>query len=210
MKKSLIVLAVVIVAAGIFAANSKFVKRYYYVYFKTDDMFVEADVDSFDKGPEVGSPMPAIRGVLDGNEVTDIASLAGSNGTVFVVNRSLEWCPFCMRQSIELQNMKDQFDANGIAIIMMTYDDPTIQDAFVSRHSIEYPVLSDVNAESFANLQVLREEYGPDDAQYGLPYPGMFVVGTDGVIKGKLFIEAYSYRVDTNAVLNFATEHLLK
>ena len=67
-----------------------------------------------------------------------------------------------------------------------------------------------MNAESFANLAVLREEYGPDHANYGLPYPGMFVVDTDGIIQGKLFIEAYSYRVDTNAVLNFATQHLLK
>ena len=209
MKKSLIILAIIIIGAGIFAANSKFVQRYYYVYFKTDTMFVDADDDSFDKGPEVGTSMPAIRGILNGTEVTEIASLAGSNGTIFVVNRSLEWCPFCMRQSIELQNMKSEFDAKGISIVMMTYDEPEIQQAFINRHSIEYPILSDVNAESFANLEVLREEYGPDDMNYGLPYPGMFVVDTDGIIKGKLFIEAYSYRVDTNAVLDFATEHLL-
>ena len=210
MKKSLILLAIIITATGIFAVNSKFVQRYYYVYFKTDNMFVNADVDSFDKGPDVGSPMPAIRAILDGSQVMNIASLAGSNGTLLVVNRSLEWCPFCMRQSIELQNIKSEFDAKGIAIVMMTYDKPDIQQAFINRHSIQYPILSDINGESFANLAVLREEYGPDDMNYGLPYPGMFVVDTDGIIRGKLFIEAYSYRVASHAVLDFATEHLLK
>ena len=115
-----------------------------------------------------------------------------------------------MRQSIELQKMKQAFDDEGISIVMMTYDSPEIQQAFIDRHSIEYPVLSDVDAESFANLGVLREEYGPDHSHYGLPYPGMIVVDPNGVITGKLFIESYSYRVDTQAVLTFAMQHLMK
>ena len=209
MKKT-IVAVIAVVAVAIAASNSKFLKRYYKIYFGTDDMFISADTDTFDKGPEVGSQMPAIRGLYNNEEVTDLNQLAGAKGTIFVVNRSLEWCPFCMRQSIELQNMKQAFDDEGIAIVMMTYDMPELQEAFVNRHSIEYPVLSDVNAESFANLGVLREEYGPDDGNYGLPYPGMIVVDTDGIIKGKLFIESYSYRVDTTAVLTFAMQHLLK
>ena len=115
-----------------------------------------------------------------------------------------------MLKSFELQKVKANFDAEGIAIVMMTYDEPATQQSFTNRHSIEYPILSDVGAESFARLGVLREEYGPEDPNYGLPYPGMFVIDTNGVIKGKLFIEAYSYRVDTDAVLSFASLNLLK
>lgn len=202
------VIAVIVIV--LFAANTSFVKRYYKIYFGTDEMFISADTDDFDRGPQVGTAIPTIRGLFNGQEITNLNDLAGANGTVFVVNRSLEWCPFCMRQSIELQNMKQAFDDEGIAIVMMTYDSPDLQQAFIDRHSIEFPVLSDVNAESFANLGVLREEYGPEDNNYGLPYPGMIVVDTEGVIKGKLFIESYSYRVDTAAVLTFAMQHLLK
>ncbi len=207
MKKTILSI-IIIITAGLVYANFDFLKRYHRIYFGTDDMFISADTDSFDKGPMVGATMPAIRGLYGDTEITNLNQLAGENGTIFVVNRSLEWCPFCMRQSIELQNMKSAFDEAGIAIVMMTYDDPMIQQAFINRHSIDYPVLSDVNAESFANLGVLREEYGPGDANYGLPYPGMIVVDTSGNIKGKLFIEAYSYRVDTAAVLNFAKQNL--
>lgn len=209
MKKA-VISVITLVALAVVIFNYKFLKRYYHVYFGVDGMFIEADKDNFDRGPSVGSEMPTIRGLYQSKEFNDIKSLAGENGTVFVINRSLEWCPYCMRQSIELQKNKADFDAEGIAIVMMTYDTPETQLKFINRHDIEYPILSDIKGISFSNLEVLREEYGIDSDNYGLPYPGMIVIDSDGIIKGKLFIEAYSSRVDTKAVLEFAKQHLLK
>ena len=83
-----------------------------------------------------------------------------------------------------------------------------MQKTFIDRYGIEYTVLSDIDAESFKNLMVLREEYGPDHKHYGLPYPGMLVINPEGVIKGKLCIEAYSSIVDSNEVLKLASDWL--
>ena len=204
----LIGLAITLVVAGLVSYNYKFLKRYYYLYFKTDEMFVMADRDSFDKGPSVGEQIPAINALGNNEVITSLNQYLGNRGMVLVINRSLEWCPYCMRQTIELQKLKKSFDVQGISIVMMTYDTPELQKTFIDRHGIEYPVLSDIDAESFKNLGVLREEYGPDHKHYGLPYPGMLVISPDGVIKGKLFIEAYSSRVDSKEVLKLAEDWL--
>ena len=43
---------------------------------------------------------------------------------------------------------------------------------------------------------------------YGIPYPGMIVINPVGEVVGKLFLEAYSSRVDSAAALAFARKAL--
>jgi peroxiredoxin len=188
--------------------NYSLIKKEFKIYFVTTEMFVNVDNDEFDSGPVIGQKIPSISALYNGKTIQDITTLSGENGMVFVINRSLDWCPFCMRQTIQLQEYKQQFDAAGINIVLITYDDPMVQKQFIDRHSIAFPILSDIEAQSFKSLSVLRKEYKPGDKHYGLPYPGMIIIDTDGVIRGKLFVEAYSSRVDSKALLEYAEDHL--
>ena len=43
-----------------------------------------------------------------------------------VASRSFDWCPYCMRQIIQLQEEKAGFDAAGIGMVAITYDDPAV------------------------------------------------------------------------------------
>jgi len=174
----------------------------------TRDMFVPADNDDFNPGPAIGSRFPGLRATYQGRAVTLIEEFAGDNGTVFIASRSLDWCPYCMRQMIQLQENKPGFDAAGIGLVAMTYDDPVRQQAFVDKHGITIPVLSDDDALTFKTLGILNEEYAPGDFQYGIPHPGMIVIDTSGKVVGKLFLEAYSSRVDSTAALAFAKSAL--
>lgn len=174
----------------------------------TEDMFVDADSDSFDPGPALGSHFPGIRARFQGRDVTLISEFAGANGTVFIASRSLDWCPYCMRQMIQLQENKASFDAAGIGMVAITYDDPILQQAFIDKFGITIPILSDTDTLSFKTLGILNEKYQPGEKQYGIPHPGMIIVDTGGKVVGKLFIEAYSSRVDSAAALAFATESL--
>lgn len=180
------------------------------IYSITTDMFVDVDNDQFDPGPKLGEKIVSINALYNGEIIQDLTSLSGSKGMVLVINRSLDWCPFCMRQTIQLQEYKEQFDTAGINIVVITYDDPILQKQFTDRHSIDLPILSDIEAQTFKSLSVLRKEYKLDDNHYGLPYPGMIIIDTDGFIRGKLFVEAYSSRVDSKAVLDYAKAHLLE
>lgn len=170
----------------------------------TKNMFVAGDTDDFDPGPIVGSRFPGLQAHYQGRTVTLLDDFAGDNGTVLVASRSLDWCPYCMRQMIQLQEHKQAFDAAGITLVAITYDEPVLQQAFVDKFGITIPVLSDSNALSFKTLGILNETYQTGDFQYGIPHPGMIIVDPQGVVAGKLFLESYSSRVDAGAALDYA------
>ena len=114
-----------------------------------------------------------------------------------------------MKQFVQLQEFLPQFEAAGVSIVGLTYDAPDIQQSFVNTNSIEYPFLSDVDAKSVQALQILNTQYQPGEGAYGIPYPGVYVVNPDMKIVGKIFVEAYSSRVDAAGVLAY-TKQVLK
>lgn len=208
MKKVLIVIAAVLLVAATLVYQFRMpIKEMAYAKL-TENMFVAMDNDNFDPGPALGSRFPGLRATYQGGEISLIDTFAGNNGTVFIASRSLNWCPYCMRQMIQLQQHKAGFDAAGIGMVGITYDDPALQQAFIDKFDITIPILSDIDALSFKTLGILNKEYQPGDAHYGIPYPGMIIIDTRGVVVGKLFLEAYSSRVDSAAALDFARNAL--
>jgi peroxiredoxin len=113
-----------------------------------------------------------------------------------------------MKQFVQLQENLPSFEDAGITVVAMTYDAPELQQAFIEAQGIHYPMLSDIDASSVKTLDILNTEYQPGDNAYGIPYPGVFVVNPNMEIVGKIFIEAYSTRVDAAGVLSFAIELL--
>ena len=174
----------------------------------TRDMFVARDTDALDPGPALGSRFPGLRASYRGRDVPLIEEFAGRNGTVFIASRSLDWCPYCMRQMIQLQQHSADFEAAGIGMVAMTYDAPPLLQAFATRHDITIALLSDVGALSFKTLGILNDQYRKGDFEYGIPHPGMIVINPQGEVVGKLFLEAYSSRVDSAAALAFARDAL--
>jgi peroxiredoxin len=105
---------------------------------------------------------------------------------------------------VQLQGQLNEFHAAGLAVAALTYDAPKLQRRFIDRFSISYPVLSDIDATSVRNLGILNTDYEPGDNNYGIPYPGVFVIDPAGTIVGKIFVEGYSTRVDANGDLAYA------
>ena len=174
----------------------------------TNDMFVAGDSDGFDPGPSVGSSFPGVRALHRGQEVSLLTAFAGSNGTALVASRSLDWCPYCMKQMVQLQQHKANFDAAGIGLVAITYDSPELQQSFIDKFGITIPLLSDINAMTFKTLGIVNDAYQPGDHHYGIPFPGMIIIDNTGIVVGKLFLEGYSTRVDSAAALVFAKNSL--
>lgn len=93
-------------------------------------------------------------------------------------------------------------------MVAMTYDTPELQQAFIDAGSVDYPFLSDIEATTFGTLGILNDEYGPEDENYGLPFPGIYVVTPELEIVGKIFVERYQIRVDAPTTLAYALEVL--
>lgn len=206
-KRTLIIILAIVVLAGLGYIYKESVKEAA-VAKLTEDMFVEEDADNFDPGPSLGSRFPGLRATYQGRDITLIEEFAGRNGTVLIASRSLDWCPYCKRQMIQLQENSAAYEAAGIGMVAITYDTPQLQQLFIDKFAITIPVLSDVDALSFKTLGILNEKYQEGDSHYGIPHPGMIVINPQGVVVGKLFLEAYSSRVDSAAALAFAREAL--
>ena len=170
----------------------------------TSDMFISEDTDSFDPGLPVGAIFPALKASYQGRMVTDVGEFSRDNGLVFIASRSVDWCLFCRRQAVQLQEHLAGFAESGIGVVAMTYDAPELQAPFIEQHGISYPLLSDVYAFSVRALDILNAEYTPDENEYGIPYPGIFIVRPDRSIAAKLFLEPYSIRIGAGDVLRHA------
>jgi len=113
-----------------------------------------------------------------------------------------------MAQFVQLQSSLQAFHDAGIGVVALTYDEPQLQQAFIEKNGINYPFLSDVDAYTVKVLDILNQKYEPGDNNYGIPYPGIFIVTPDLEIVGKVFVDGYSKRVSAQAVLARAQELL--
>jgi peroxiredoxin len=161
-------------------------------------------------GPSVGSAMPAFR-LADGNgEMQTLADVAGDNGTVIYFNRSLDWCPFCQTQTMEVNAAADQFAALGYGVVTITYDSVDIIQDFAERRSIGITLLSDPESTLVDALDIRDPVYtDPDSMAYGVPYPITFIVNAESVITHKLWHEpgygnqrGYRERISVGDVLS--------
>lgn len=176
----------------------------------TQNMFVSEDKDRFDPGLQVGEDFPLINASLSGKQITTLNGLSGRKGTVFVVSRSIVWCPYCMKQMAELNQHLADFEKAGIAVIGLSYDSHDAQQSFLEEHGITYSFLSDNEAQTVKALGILNTDYSPGQEAYGIGHPGAFVLDAEGKIVGKIFLQAYSTRVDGASLLNYAKQALDK
>ena len=109
---------------------------------------------------------------------------------------------------MQLQSQLKSFEDAGIGVVALTYDSPALQQKFIDKFSITYPLLSDIDAESVAQLGILDAEYQPGQPAYGIPYPGVFIVNSERKIVGKVFLKGYKTRVDAQGVLAYALQKL--
>ncbi len=132
---------------------------------------------------------------------------------------------------MQLQQNLDQFDRAGIAIFAISYDSVEAQAAFAKQYGITYSLLSDANHEAIEATGILNRlaaaEESPErglaateqtilkvapfapatverrlgESMYGMPYPGSYLIGTDGRVIEKLFYRHYRTRPSVATVL---------
>ncbi|WP_440875190.1 peroxiredoxin family protein [Thalassotalea sp. PLHSN55] len=156
---------------------------------------VFADQPSIDVGPKVGQSSPQISVVDINNQQPTINQLSGQNGVIVVFFRSADWCPFCKKHLIELNQQADKFKKLGFGLAAISYDNTDILKSFSQEKAISYPLLSDQNVETMIAFNVLNTDYQPADDHYGIPYPGVVVIDKNGKVLDKHFFEGYKQRV---------------
>lgn len=100
---------------------------------------------------------------------------------------------------VQLQTSLQEIEATGGQLVALSYDSTNILKRFAAKSAITYPLLSDAGSKTI-DAYGIRNMEAPERWS-GIPYPGTFVVGTNGVIRSKLFLDGYKERHAVEALV---------
>ncbi len=152
-------------------------------------------------GPAVGATIPAISATDETGASRSLAELSGRNGTVLLVTRAADWCPYCQQQMIDLEGARAAIEQRGFRIVTISTDTPEELARFDQRRSIGYTMLSDEQAAIIRQLNLLDPTQQPNSRHNGLPVPTILVVSPQGVVLAKLGDANYRVRPTVDIVL---------
>ena len=154
----------------------------------------------------VGSQIPAINAPDQTGTRRNLSDLSGDKGLVLVLSRSFDWCPYCISQLQQLVDVADELKALGLGIATMTYDSlETLQNTGID-YDTTFPLLRDEDTTHVTALGILNAGYEPGSRAYGIPYPGIFLLDSDGTVRFKFAEEDYRMRPDFSHVLEAAEQ----
>lgn len=97
--------------------------------------------------------------------------------------------------------MHDQFEALGLGVAGMTYDQPETLQQFHQEWTLAFPLLRDVDRQHVEAWGIRNEEYGEGTFAYGVPHPGVVLLSPEGKILAKFAEPGYRSRPDWASVL---------
>ena len=108
---------------------------------------------------------------------------------------------------MQLTNISEQFEAIGVSVVAMTYDSIEILREVSEDEGISFTLLRDEGMTHVNRLGILNNtDYEPGQRAYGVPYPGIFLISSDGIIRAKFAEESYRDRPDFIDILAAAAE----
>lgn len=162
---------------------------------------VVAEQPPINTGPELGAKLPVISVVDQFGDKQNLSNAMRENGVVLVLFRSADWCPFCKRHLLELNEVVGQFKQKGYGVVAISYDSAKILRKFSQTKKLKFSLWSDQQVKTFKAFDVVNTEHEPSDRHYGIPYPGVIVVNKNRQVIHKYFFEGYKKRVKFKTLL---------
>ena len=102
---------------------------------------------------------------------------------------------------MELEQNLDRIRKQGLGLAAVSYDSVEILKNFADRKHITFPLLSDPESKIIRAFGILNETVKPGTPQYGIPYPGTFMVDAKGTVVSKYFEDDFRERISASAIL---------
>lgn len=124
-----------------------------------------------------GAKAPGFRLPRDGGDSVSLSDFAGQKLVVFFYPRADT--PGCTKEAIDFTRLKADFAAAGTAVLGVSADPVTAQEAFRNKHQLAIPLISDERHE-------MLEAYGAwgEKSLYGRTFTGIIrttvLIGPDG------------------------------
>lgn len=105
---------------------------------------------------------------------------------------------------MQLSDKHADFTALGINLVTVTYDSNADAANFHAQRQLKLPILHDADSSLIKRLGILNTGPEPGDRFYGIPYPGIFLIDQEGIIRGKWAEENFRDRPDLEPILRAA------
>lgn len=162
---------------------------------------VESPAESVQIGPQIGEPAPVFSALTSAGELVDFAAISGENGATIVFSRSLDWCPYCKKQALELRGVSDALAAAGWPLSLITYDSPEMLFEFGDANDLPYLLLSDPGS-AMIDAFGLRNHDMPSGSRFdGVPHPAIVFVSADGTLAALQREDGYKERPPIEGIL---------
>lgn len=149
---------------------------------------------------EAGTESPSISAVTASGDAVDLSGITGENGAVLVFSRSLDWCPYCKAQALELETVKADLAAAGWTLNLITYDSPEILAGFAEEKALTYTLLSDTDSATIDAFGLRNTEMPVGSRFDGVPHPAIVYIKADGEVAGVQKEEGYKTRPPTEGI----------
>jgi len=107
-----------------------------------------------------------------------------------------------------LQDDLEKIKAAGLQVVEISYDSVEILEGFVEKNGIDYLMLSDADSKTIDAYGIRNETTKPGTKMDGIPHPGTFIIGKEGIVRGKIFYKGYIKRHPNDEVLALAKKVL--
>jgi hypothetical protein len=101
---------------------------------------------------------------------------------------------------VELERSLETIAAQGYGLCAISYDSVEILRDFAQRRAITYPLLSDADSSIIRAFGLFNEQVAAEGRDFGVPYPGIFLVDATGVVRERFFEDNYWNRITVPAV----------
>ena len=102
---------------------------------------------------------------------------------------------------MELQNNLQNIRAEGLDVVAVSYDSVAVLKNFADRRGITFPLPSDPESKIIRDFGILNEQAQQGTPQYGIPYPGTYLLDRAGRVTEKYFEDDYTRRYTSADIL---------
>ena len=102
---------------------------------------------------------------------------------------------------MELQSRYADIQAQGLGLAVITYDPIETLRGFGDARGLEFPLLSDNGSAIIREYNLLNREIPSYNRFFGVPYPGTFILDTEGRVTSRFFEQAYQERFTVSSIM---------
>ena len=102
---------------------------------------------------------------------------------------------------MELQQSLEKLHERGLGVAAVSYDSVAVLKNFSERKGITFPLLSDADSKVIRSFGLLNESVSKSTPQYGIPYPGTFILDPAGMVLEKYFEKDFRQRYTASEIL---------